>query len=81
MSTPGTPSPSMADKNSDFGAIVRANMPWSARLRLPGASPFELVALGFLILLVLTAICVNFIPGLVSPRFPTAIFPSRQNGH
>ncbi|WP_234903558.1 ABC transporter permease [Agrobacterium vitis] len=64
----------MADKNSDFGAIVRANMPWSARLRLPGASPFELVALGFLILLVLTAICVNFIPGLVSPRFPYGDF-------
>nr|WP_234624807.1 ABC transporter permease [Agrobacterium vitis] len=49
-------------------------MPWSARLRLPGASPFELVALGFLILLVLTAIFVNFIPGLVSPRFPYGDF-------
>ncbi|WP_234899033.1 ABC transporter permease [Agrobacterium vitis] len=64
----------MADKNSDLSAIVRANMPWSARLRLPGASPFELVALGFLILLVLTAIFVNFIPGLVSPRFPYGDF-------
>ncbi|MGV1832656.1 ABC transporter permease [Agrobacterium vitis] len=74
MSTPGTPSPSIADKNSDLNAIVRANMPWSARLRLPGASPFELVALGFLILLVLTAIFVNFIPGLVSPRFPYGDF-------
>ncbi|MGV1772304.1 ABC transporter permease [Agrobacterium vitis] len=64
----------MADKNSDLSAIVRANMPWSARLRLPGASPFELVALGFLILLVLTAIFVDFIPGLVSPRFPYGDF-------
>ncbi|MGV1953633.1 ABC transporter permease [Agrobacterium vitis] len=64
----------MADKNSDLSAIVRANMPWSARLRLPGASPFELIALGFLILLVLTAIFVDFIPGLVSPRFPSGDF-------
>lgn len=46
-----------------------------------GCKPFELVALGFLILLVLTAIFVNFIPGLVSPRFPYGDFPSRQNGH
>lgn len=67
-------SPSMSEKNSDMSAIVRANMPWSARLRLPGASPFELIALGFLILLVLTAIFVDFIPGLVSPKFPYGDF-------
>lgn len=70
MSAPVSPSPSSAD----LSAIVRANMPWSARLRLPGASPFELIALGFLILLVLTAIFVDFIPGLVSPKFPYGDF-------
>ncbi|MVA54722.1 ABC transporter permease [Agrobacterium vitis] len=74
MSTPGTPSPSIADTNNDLSAIARANMPWSARLRLPGASPFELIALGFLILLVLIAIFVDFIPGLVSPKFPYGDF-------
>lgn len=70
MSAPVSPSPSSAD----LSAIVRANMPWSARLRLPGASPFELIALGFLILLVLSAIFVDFIPGLVSPKFPYGDF-------
>lgn len=70
MSAPVSPSPSSAD----LSAIVRANMPWSARLRLPGASPFELIALGFLILLVLTAIFVDFIPGLVSPKLPYGDF-------
>ncbi|MUZ64595.1 ABC transporter permease [Agrobacterium vitis] len=74
MSTHGTPSPSMVDKTSDLSTIVRANMPWSARLRLPGASPFEMIALCFLILLVLIAIFVDFIPGLVSPRFPYGDF-------
>ncbi|MCL6650884.1 ABC transporter permease [Agrobacterium rubi] len=64
----------MKDEGNDLGTIVRANMPWSAWLRLPGASPFELLALGFLIALVLTAIFVDVIPGLASPRFPYGDF-------
>lgn len=54
--------------------IVRAAMPWSARMRLPGASPFDLLAAIFLVLLVLVALFVNFIPGLVSPKLPYGDF-------
>ncbi len=74
MNTPMTPSTSIKDNGSDLGTIVRANMPWSARLRLPGVSLFEMVALGFLTALVLTAIFVDVIPGLASPRFPYGDF-------
>jgi peptide/nickel transport system permease protein len=74
MSAPVSPSPSTSETSTDLSAIVRANMSWSARLRLPGASPFELIALGFLILLMLTAIFVDFIPELVSPKFPYGDF-------
>ncbi|WP_249740388.1 ABC transporter permease [Agrobacterium rubi] len=74
MNPATTPSTSIKDEGNDLGTIVRANMPWSAWLRLPGASPFELLALGFLIALVLTAIFVDVIPGLASPRFPYGDF-------
>ncbi|MGV8854684.1 MAG: ABC transporter permease [Devosia sp.] len=64
------PSPEQA-RLSD---IVRAAMPWSSSLRLPGASGFELLAAAFIVVLILVALFVNFIPGLVSPRLPYGDF-------
>jgi peptide/nickel transport system permease protein len=61
-------------ENASLGQIVRAAMPWSARLRMPGATPFEVLAAVFLVFLVLVALFVDFIPGLVSPRLPYGDF-------
>lgn len=57
-----------------MAAIARNAMPWSSRLKLPGASPFDLLAAAFLVALVLIALFVNFIPGLVSPKLPYGDF-------
>lgn len=65
---PITPAP------GSMAAIARNAMPWSSRLKLPGASPFDLLAAAFLVALVLIALFVNFIPGLVSPRLPYGDF-------
>lgn len=54
--------------------IVRVAMPWSSKMKLPGATPFEVMAVIFVVLLVLVAIFVDFIPGLVSPRLPYGDF-------
>jgi len=75
MSMPVHPPTSVPEPGeTELCAIARAHMPWSARLRLPGSSPFELIALGFLLALVLTAVFVDFIPGLVSPKLPYGDF-------
>jgi peptide/nickel transport system permease protein len=60
--------------NASLGDIVRNAMPWSSKLKLPGATPFEVLAAVFLVLLVLVALFVDFIPGLVSPRLPYGDF-------
>ena len=60
--------------DAKLGDIVRAAMPWSSKMKLPGATPFEMLAAIFLVLLVLVAIFVDFIPGLVSPRLPYGDF-------
>jgi peptide/nickel transport system permease protein len=62
------------DENADLETIARAAMPWSARLRLPGATPFEMIAVLYLVALCLVALFVNYIPGLVSPRLPYGDF-------
>lgn len=54
--------------------IVRAARPWSSSLRLPGGSVFDLLAAAFLVLLILVALFVDFIPGLVSPKLPYGDF-------
>jgi peptide/nickel transport system permease protein len=54
-------------------------MPWSSRLKLPGATPYEMLAAAFLILLVLVALFVNDIPGLVSPKLPYGDFSQPPN--
>lgn len=59
---------------ASLGQTVRAAMPWSSALRLPGGSLFDGLAAGFLVLLVLIALFVDFIPGLVSPRLPFGDF-------
>lgn len=60
--------------NAKLGDIVRHAMPWSSKLKLPGATPFEMLAAIFLVLLVLVALLVDFIPGLVSPKLPYGDF-------
>lgn len=60
--------------NAKLGDIVRQAMPWSSRMKLPGATPFEVLAAIFLVLLVLVALFVDFIPGLVSPKLPYGDF-------
>jgi peptide/nickel transport system permease protein len=66
--------PPIAPAPGSMAAIARNAMPWSSRLKLPGASPFDLLAAAFLVALVLIALFVNFIPGLVSPRLPYGDF-------
>lgn len=61
-------------ENAGLSEIARSAMPWSSRLKLPGATPFEVLAAAFLILLVLVALFVDFIPGLASPRLPYGDF-------
>lgn len=65
-SNPASPT-SLAD-------IARAAMPATARLRFPGAGMFDMLAIAFLAMLVLVALFVDFIPGLVSPKFPYGDF-------
>ncbi|KRA97586.1 ABC transporter permease [Devosia sp. Root685] len=60
--------------NAKLGDIVRHAMPWSSKMKLPGATPFEFLAAIFLVLLVLVALFVDFIPGLVSPKLPYGDF-------
>ena len=69
-----TPLPTMPTDPAGLAQIARGAMPWSARLKLPGATPFEILAAAFLILLVLVALLVNVIPGLVSPKLPYGDF-------
>lgn len=66
--------PPIAPAPGSMAAIARNAMPWSSRLKLPGASPFDLLAAAFLVALVLIALFVNFIPGLVSPKLPYGDF-------
>ena len=69
--TPATrPNPEPAS----LGETVRAAMPWSSGLKLPGGTVFDGLAAAFLVLLVLIALFVDFIPGLVSPRLPFGDF-------
>lgn len=72
-----TPPPN--PENASLGEIARAAMPWSSRLKLPGASFFESLAAAFLVLLVLIALFVDFIPGLVSPKLPYGDFSQLPN--
>lgn len=72
-----TPQPD--PENASLGEIARAAMPWSSRIRLPGASAFEMLAAAFLVLLVLIALFVDFIPGLVSPKLPYGDFSQLPN--
>lgn len=60
--------------DAKLGDIARAAMPWSSKLKLPGATPFEMLAAIFLVVLVLVALFVDFIPGLVSPKLPYGAF-------
>lgn len=60
--------------DAKLGDIVRQAMPWSSKMKLPGATPFEVLAVVFLVLLVLIALFVDFIPGLVSPKLPYGDF-------
>lgn len=60
--------------DAKLGDIARAAMPWSSKLKLPGATPFEMLAAIFLVVLVLVALFVDFIPGLVSPKLPYGDF-------
>lgn len=60
--------------DAKLGAIVRHAMPWSSQLKLSSATPFEMLAAIFLVLLVLVALFVDFIPGLVSPKLPYGDF-------
>jgi peptide/nickel transport system permease protein len=53
---------------------VQAARPRLSRLRLPGGTPVEAISAAFLILLVLLALFVDFIPGLASPNFPYGDF-------
>ncbi|WEK02940.1 MAG: ABC transporter permease [Candidatus Devosia phytovorans] len=69
-----TPVLKPSPENATLGQIVRAAMPWSAKLKMPGATPFEALAAIFLVLLVLVALFVDYIPGLVSPRLPYGDF-------
>ena len=69
-----TPALQPDPKPASLGDIARAAMPWSARLKLPGATPFEMLAAAFLVFLVLVALFVNFIPGLASPKLPYGDF-------
>lgn len=66
--------PPITPPPGSMAAIARNAMPWSSRLKLPGASPFDLLAAAFLVALVLIALFVNFIPGLVSPKLPYGDF-------
>ncbi|MDR3472908.1 MAG: ABC transporter permease [Devosia sp.] len=68
------PPATVATDSAGLVQIVRSAMPWSARLKLPGATPYEILAAAFLILLVLVALFVNVIPGLVSPKLPYGDF-------
>lgn len=61
-------------ENAKLSDIVRNAMPWSSKMKMPGASPFDMLAAIFLVLLVLVALFVDFIPGLVSPRLPYGDF-------
>jgi len=61
-------------ENAKLSEIVRNAMPWSSKMKMPGASPFDMLAAIFLVLLVLVALFVDFIPGLVSPRLPYGDF-------
>lgn len=63
------------DPDDGRGDVVRRAVPWSSRLRLPGATIFEMPAAIFLVRLVLVALFVDFIPGLVSPKLPYGDFP------
>lgn len=73
--------PAMTPKpeHASLGDIVRSAMPWSSGLKMPGATPFEVLAVVFLVVLVLVAIFVDFIPGLVSPRLPYGDFSAPPN--
>ena len=42
-------------------------MPWSSKLKLPGATPFEMLAAIFLVLVVRVAIFVDFIRASSAP--------------
>ncbi|TPW31615.1 ABC transporter permease [Martelella alba] len=65
--------PEESDK-ATLSAIVEAALPKTRLLRFPEASIFEVLSAIFLIILVLAAAFVNFIPGLVSPIFPYGDF-------
>jgi peptide/nickel transport system permease protein len=68
--TPQSP----AAGTATLASIARAAMPATSRLRLPGGTVFEMLAAAFLVFLVLIALFVDFIPGLVSPKFPYGDF-------
>lgn len=55
-------------------SVVETAMPKTRRFRLPGGTVFELLSAVFLVVLVLAATFVNYIPGLVSPIFPYGDF-------
>ncbi|MDB5507100.1 MAG: dppC [Devosia sp.] len=60
--------------DAKLSEIVRAATPWSSKLRLSSGSTSEIIAAVFLVLLILVALFVNFIPGLVSPKLPYGDF-------
>lgn len=62
----------MSTLGAPAASVVR--LPWVARFRLPGSRPFEWFAFAFIGILLLTALFVDFIPGLVKPNFPYGDF-------
>lgn len=60
--------------DAKLGEIVLAAAPWSSKLRLSSGSFSDTIAAVFLVLLVLVALFVDFIPGLVSPKLPYGDF-------
>jgi peptide/nickel transport system permease protein len=74
MTDAGTPISGKIPDKAELSDIVRTSMPWMSRLRLPGGTIPEMFATAFLVLLVLIALFVDFIPGLVSPRLPYGDF-------
>lgn len=68
-----SPKTQTADPETLHEAVTAA-LPVTHRLRLPGGSVYETLSVAFLVVIILAAIFVNFIPGLASPTFPYGDF-------
>jgi peptide/nickel transport system permease protein len=63
-----------APLGSPVSDLVAGALPRTARLALPRLKPFEWFAFGFLVLLAVACLGVDFIPGLARPNFPYGDF-------